>query len=153
MVYRCIVVGFDGSDASRRAVERALGLARAVGARLQLVTVVPPPTVFLGELLVPEAVDTSELERQAMRRLEALAREIRETGGGVEVGYTVLMGDPAEELVGYAEDNGCDLIVVGRRGRGGLERLLLGSVSSKVVSLSHRVDVLVVESASVRREG
>ncbi len=150
-VYRCIVVGFDGSDASRHAVGRAVGLARALGSRLVLVTVVAPPTVFLGELLVPEVIDLSAVVEPAKKQLEALAREIRETTG-VEAEPVILMGDPADELVNYAEENGCDLIVVGRRGRGGLERLILGSVSSKIVSISHRVDVLVVESASAKEK-
>jgi len=150
-VYRCIVVGFDGSAASRHAVGRAVELARALGSRLVVATVVAPPTVFLGELLVPEVVDLSTVVEPAKKQLEALTREIRETTG-VEAEPVVLMGDPADELVNYAEENGCDLIVVGRRGRGGLERLILGSVSSKLVSISHRIDVLVVESASAREK-
>ena len=146
MVYRCIVVGYDGSDASRRAVDRAAGIAKLSGSKLAIVTVVPPPTVFLGELLVPEVLDTSPLEEAARQSLEKVAKELRETVGIENLSTVVLMGDPADEIVGFAEDNGCDLIVVGRRGRGGLERLILGSVSSKIVSISHGVDVLVVES-------
>ncbi len=146
MVYNCIVVGYDGSDASRRAVDRAAGIAKLSGAKLAIVTVIPPPTVFLGELLVPEVVDTSPLEEAARQSLEKVAKELRETAGVENISTAVLMGDPADEIVGFAEDNGCDLIVVGRRGRGGLERLILGSVSSKIVSISHGVDVLVVES-------
>ena len=151
-LYSCIVVGYDGSDAARAAVERALGIARLTGAKLTVVTVVPPPTVFLGELLLPEVVDVSAVEEPARKQLEALVKEIKEAGGFDRVEPVILMGDPADELVHYAEENGCDLIVVGRRGRGGLERLILGSVSSKIVNISHGVDVLVVESASVARK-
>ena len=154
MVYRCILVGYDGSTAARIAVERALELAKLTGAKLVVATVVPPPTVFLGELLVPEVVDMSAVAEPARKQLEAIVREIKEAVGYENVEPVMLMGDPADELVNYAEENGCDIIVVGRRGRGGLERLILGSVSSKIVSISHRVDVLVVESASAReREG
>jgi nucleotide-binding universal stress UspA family protein len=149
-LYSCILVGYDGSDAARRAVERALGLARLSGAKLVVATVVPPPTVFLGELLLPEVVDLNTIEEPARRQLEALVKEIREAAGFDRVEPVILVGDPADELVHYAEENGCDLIVVGRRGRGGLERLILGSVSSKIVNISHGVDVLVVESASLR---
>jgi len=151
-LYRCIVVGYDGSEASRAAVERALALAKLSGGKLVVATVVPPPTVFLGELLLPEVVDVSTVEEPARRQLEALVREIREAAGFENVEPVILMGDPADELVAYAEDNGCDLIVVGRRGRGGLERLILGSVSSKIVNISHGVDVLVVESASLAKK-
>lgn len=151
-LYRCILVGYDGSDASKAAVERALSLAKLSAAKLVVATVVPPPTVFLGELLLPEVVDVSTVEEPARKQLEALVKEIREAAGFQDVEPVVLMGDPADELVSYAEENGCDLIVVGRRGRGGLERLILGSVSSKIVNISHGVDVLVVESASVAKK-
>ena len=151
-LYRCILVGYDGSDASKAAVERALSLAKLSAAKLVIATVVPPPTVFLGELLLPEVVDVSTVEEPARKQLEALVKEIREAAGFQDVEPVVLMGDPADELVSYAEENGCDLIVVGRRGRGGLERLILGSVSSKIVNISHGVDVLVVESASVAKK-
>jgi len=147
MTYRKILVGYDGSDASKRAVMRAVSLARSLGAKITIATVLPPPVVFLGELMVPESIDMKSLEEPAKRELEKLVTEVKETSG-VEADYAILMGDPAEELVSYAEENDYDLIVVGRRGRGGLERLILGSVSSKVVSISKNVDVLVVETGS-----
>ena len=146
MPYKCILVGYDGSEESKRAVARAVEIAKAVGARLRIATVVPPPTVFLGELLIPEQVDVSALESQARQSLESLAKEIREAAQLNTVETVVLVGDPATELVSHAESEGCDLLVVGRRGRGGIQRLLLGSVSSKVVSMSRHVDVLVVKS-------
>lgn len=148
MTYTKILVGYDGSNASKRAVMKAVDLARNLGARITIATVLPPPVVFLGELMVPESVDMKSLEEPARKELERLVTEIKETSS-VEADYAILMGDPAEELVNYAEENSYDLIVVGRRGRGGLERLILGSVSSKVVSISKNVDVLVVET---RRE-
>ncbi|WP_257640409.1 universal stress protein [Pyrodictium delaneyi] len=150
-MYSCILVGYDGSEASRLAIEKAVGLARRLGAKLVIATVVPPPTVFLGELLIPEVTELSEIEKPARERLGKLVKEIREAAGLENVESALLVGDPAEELVNFAEASGCDLIVVGRRGRGGLERLILGSVSSKIVSISHRVDVLVVESSSAKK--
>ncbi len=145
MSYTRILVGYDGSEASKKAVMKAVSLARSLGAKVTVATVLPPPVVFLGELMVPETVDIKSLEEPAKKELEKLVTEIKETNG-VEADYAILMGDPAEELVSYAEENNYDLIVVGRRGRGGLERLILGSVSSKVVSISKNVDVLVVET-------
>ncbi|WP_231656841.1 universal stress protein [Pyrodictium delaneyi] len=150
-MYSCILVGYDGSEASRLAIEKAVGLARRLGAKLVIATVVPPPTVFLGELLIPEVTELSEIEKPARERLGKLVKEIREAAGLENVESALLVGDPAEELVNFAEASGCDLIVVGRRGRGGLERLILGSVSSKIVSISHCVDVLVVESSSAKK--
>ncbi len=144
MFYKCIVAGFDGSDASRKAVERAVEIAKLTGAKLYIVTVIPPPTVFLGELLVPEITDVSRLEKASRNNLDSIVKEIREVTGLTNIEPIVLMGDPAEELVGFAEEKECNLIVLGRRGRGGLERFILGSVSNKVISISHKADVLVV---------
>ncbi len=142
-MYTCIVAGFDGSSASRKAVERAALLAKKLGARLLLVTVVPGPSVFLGELLLPEVFPTEEVIRAAREGLEKLAKELRDQYG-VEVEPLVVEGDVAESLVETAKSNSCGLIVVGRRGRGIAEKLL-GSVSSKLVHIAKGVDVLVVE--------
>ena len=143
-MYTCILVGFDGSEASKRAVERAAGLAEKLGARLRIVTVVPPPTVFLGELLLPEVIPAEDVVKAVREGLEKLAREVRERHTGLTVETDVVEGDPAEGLLEAAREAGCGLIVVGRRGRGLAEKLL-GSVSAKLVQKASGVDVLVVE--------
>ncbi|NPA05430.1 MAG: universal stress protein [Crenarchaeota archaeon] len=145
MVYKHILVGYDGSEASKKAVQKALDLAKVLGAKLHLVTVVPSPVPLVGELLVPEVITVSEILESAEKTLAKLAQEIESTTG-LPVEYTVAEGDPAEEIVETAKRCGCDLIVVGRRGAGRLERLLLGSVSEKVVKITKGVDVLVVET-------
>ncbi|KSW10695.1 hypothetical protein CF15_07865 [Pyrodictium occultum] len=152
MVYTCIVVGYDGSPASRLAVDKAVKLAKLLGARLRVATVVPPPAVFLGEMVIPEQPVVEELVQPARQSLEKLVKEIKETSGLEDVEPVLLIGDPADELVSFAESNDCDLIVVGRRGLSGLRRLIMGSVSNKVVSISHKVDVLVVETSSLKKE-
>ncbi|MET1101081.1 MAG: universal stress protein [Pyrodictiaceae archaeon] len=148
MVYSCIVVGFDGSNASREAVRRALELAKKFSARLSIVTVVPNPLVMLGEYMMPIRLNLAPVVEDAKKRLEGLLRELREISAYDNIGYDVIEGDPAQALVDYARDNKCDLIVVGRRGLRKVERFLIGSVSSRVVSLAHGIDVLVVETIS-----
>ncbi len=148
-MYKCILVGFDGSDASRRAVERAAGIASRLGAKLVIVTVVPPPTVFLGELLLPEVLPNEEVLKSVREGLEKLADELRGRHQGLQVETDVVEGDPAEGLVEAAKDRGCGLVVVGRRGRGLAEKLL-GSVSAKLVHIARGVDVLVVEPGEGR---
>ncbi|HIP66061.1 MAG TPA: universal stress protein [Pyrodictium sp.] len=145
MVYKNILVGYDGSEASRKAVEKATKIAKIFGAKLILVTVIPSPVPLVGELLVPSTAKSTEAVETAKRELEKMARELSEIHE-INVEYQVLQGDPAEELTRYAEEKGCDLIVVGRRGAGKLERLLLGSVSEKVIRLAKKADVLVVET-------
>ena len=62
---------------------------------------------------------------------------------GMEVETRVLKGNPAEKIVSFAEDNNIDMIIVGSLGKGGYERLVLGSVSEKIVRHA-KVPVLVV---------
>jgi len=141
-LYKRILAGYDGSEASRKAVLRAAEIASILEAELHVVTVVPPPSVVLGTLMTPEPLDTKPLIEAARRRLENLSKEV-EKEFGVSVSINVLEGDPSEILIEYSEDNECDLIVLGRRGLSGLERLLLGSVTQRVAAKS-KVDVLIV---------
>ena len=116
---RTIVVGYDGSDSSRRALDAAADLV-GYGSTLSVVT-----------------VQTGEIGRDVPRA----AREHLQ-GRHVEARYHEPAGEPAEQLVEAAETLGADLVVVGRRNRGPL-RALLGSVSSRVVRRAP-CDVLVV---------
>ena len=144
-MYECILVGYDGSEASKKAVVKALSFAQKFSSRLVVSSVVPPVQFLLGEMLTPIPVDTGAVASNAKKTLEALVRELREIGGEIRIDYEVLEGDPAETLLDYALENNCGLIVVGRRGVRGVERALLGSVSSRLVSIARGVDVLVVE--------
>jgi len=141
-VYSKIVVGVDGSEASLRAAEKAADLARSMNASLVLVSVVPPPTVLLGELMTPEIVDPKPLVDAANEALTRVAEKLR-SEKGVEVATRVIVGEPAESIIEIAEDEKADLIVVGRRGLSRIERLFIGSVTKKVLERAH-VDVLVV---------
>lgn len=141
-MYRKILVGVDWSEASLRAARRAASLASKLGARLTLLTVVPPPTVMLGELLSPSVIDTTPLLEAARERLESLSGRLREEYS-VEVDYDAVLGEPADSIVEYAVEGGYDLIVLGRRGLSGLDRLFLGSITRKVLERT-RVDVLVM---------
>lgn len=141
-MYSKIVVGVDGSEASLRAAEKAADLARSMNASLVLVSVVPPPTVLLGELMTPEIVDPKPLVDAANEALTRVAEKLR-SEKGVEVATRVIVGEPAESIIEIAEDEKADLIVVGRRGLSRIERLFIGSVTKKVLERAH-VDVLVV---------
>jgi nucleotide-binding universal stress UspA family protein len=129
-----ILVGFDGSTNARRALEEALDLARA-DTRITVVAAAqtPPPP---GEVLPVGAKSLDERKRE----LEDARRQLAEQGREAEV--VAVSGAPADVLVEEAERRGADLIVVGRRGLNGAERLAMGSVSSKVVRLA-RCSVLI----------
>ncbi len=140
-MYDRILVPTDGSAGVERAVEHAAGLAAAHGADLHAVYVVN--TASFASLPVEtswEGVDgmLREEGREALARVEDLAAD-----HGVDVAGVVREGRPAREIVRYAEDGGCDLVVMATHGRGGIDRLLLGSVTEHVVRASS-VPVLTV---------
>jgi len=129
-----IVVGFDGSANARRALEAALDVAGA-DTRLTVVAAAHSP-VPPGQAL---PVGDEGLEERR-RELEDARRHLAELGREAEV--VAVPGAPADVLVEEADRRGADLIVVGRRGLNGAERLVMGSVSSKVARLA-RCSVLI----------
>lgn len=129
---RTIVVGYDGSDAARRALGRAAELADD-GATVVVLHATPSVYPRPYELTEPAEETRSEALLDEARRLL--------TGRGVEPQTRSPVGSAAEELVAAAKETGADVIVVGRR-RSAVAHLL-GSVSSKVVE-DAPCDVLVV---------
>ena len=119
-----ILVGFDGSPNACRALEEALDVARP-DTRITVVAAAQAPAPP-GQ--VPP-VWAEGLERR-QSELEDARRRLAEMGRDAEV--VAVLGAPADVLVEEAEKRGADLIVVGRRGLSGAERLVMGSVSSKV---------------------
>jgi nucleotide-binding universal stress UspA family protein len=137
-MYRNILVGYDGSDAGRKAFDMALDLSAKHGAELWIVTVAQPPAI--GDEVETEAV--IENSRNYHRRMLAELR-LAVTDKNVKAHYEVAVGHPAEQIIYHADQHGVDLIVVGDRGRSKFARLLLGSVSKQVVQYAGRA-VLVV---------
>ena len=133
---RRIVVGYDGSEHAWRALERSAELARG-GATVTVVTAVPP---LPSKGFDATAVDPSEVSEhgQQLEDAEAFLRE-----RGVDARAVGARGDPADVIVEEARESAADLIVLGPRDRNLLERLLLGSVSSKVIH-DAPCDVLLV---------
>jgi len=133
-VFRCIVVGTDGSDTATQAVRQAIELARAVGARIDLVSAYEPVSdARLREesVQVPKDLQWMINPRDDVQAtLDAAATEIR--AAGVEVEVFALQGDPADAILDVAEERGSDLIVIGNKGMTGAKRFLLGSVPNKV---------------------
>jgi nucleotide-binding universal stress UspA family protein len=132
-MFRSIVVGTDGSDTARQAVRQAIELARAVGARIELVSAYEPVSdARLRESIhVPEDLQWMINPREDVQAtLEQAAGEVR--AAGVEVEVFARQGDPADAILDVAEERGSDLIVVGNKGMTGAKRFLLGSVPNKV---------------------
>ena len=140
-LYERILVPTDGSDATARAVEEAVDLAAAHGATIHALYVVN--TASFASIPTESSVEgvSDMLEREGNAALDAV--ETVATEGGVPVERVQLDGSPAREIIRYAEKADCDLIVMGTHGRGGIDRLLLGSVAERVVR-SSTVPVLTV---------
>jgi nucleotide-binding universal stress UspA family protein len=133
-----ILAATDFSDASEQAVEYAVQLAKALGARLTLVHVFDEPFPYQ----VPVAPEyTADLRA----RLEARCAELRASGCPARA--VVRKGVPWSEVVSAASAEGADLIVVGTHGRRGLPRWLLGSVAERIVRLAPVPVVAVPTSA------
>jgi nucleotide-binding universal stress UspA family protein len=134
MMFKSIVVGTDGSDTANQAVRQAVDLARAVGAKLELVSAYEPvPAQRLSEerRQAPEDLQWAISPREDVdATLEAAAAIGREAGVSVDV-YP-RQGDPADAILDIAEERAADLIIVGNKGMTGAKRFLLGSVPNKV---------------------
>ena len=133
-MFGSIVVGTDGSDTAKEAVRQATELAKAVGARLHLVSAYEPVS---GQRLREERQDVpDDLQWMVNPRedveaaLKAGAKSLQ--GDGVAVETLARQGDPADAILDVAEEKHADLIVVGNKGMTGAKRFLLGSVPNKV---------------------
>jgi nucleotide-binding universal stress UspA family protein len=164
-VYKKILVPLDGSKLAECALPHVEELARGCEAgEVILVSVTErvrgyreledsgrpvigpmggwgEPSQPPGERLIPEA--TGKKEKQAQRYLDRIAKTMK--AKGINVSTEVLLWKPAEAIVGYAKQSGCDLIVMASHGRSGPSRWAYGSVTDKVLR-SSCIPVLMVRA-------
>lgn len=131
------LVGYDGSDAARRAFAFAMELARACGGRVRGVSVLQ--VVEGGDTCALMMTDSSTQRLQEFKD-ELLALD-PDTARLVDVELT--HGSPGDVLLSQVDQHGIDHIVIGHSGRGTLVRWLIGSVSDNVLQQAH-VPVTVV---------
>jgi universal stress protein A len=147
MAFRSILVPVDYSEPSRRALELALTLDEAAD-----VTVVHAwdRPAYVGEEMIAHADGSrrslSELIRENAERemTEFLARV--KTPPGKTFRHHLVTGDPVSAIIAEASKPGYDLVVVGTHGRTGMTKLLLGSVTEKLIRLSP-IPILTVPPA------
>jgi nucleotide-binding universal stress UspA family protein len=135
---RTILVGYDETEGSQRALDRAIELANAFGASLVLTSVAPVVQAAGRGLGATDPIDSPERHREELAHARAYVEE-----RGIEADYVPAIGDPAKAIVMLAEERDVDLIVVGTREPGLAERIVRSSVSQAVSRRSHR-DVLIV---------
>ena len=119
-MYTKILIASDGSATAAKAAARGADLARAVGAEVVL--------VYVGD------------EAAGVKVLDKVKQDL-----GVDAKTRIVQGDPADQILGVAEAEGADLVVVGNKGMTGAKRFLLGSVPNQI---SHHApcNVLIVKT-------
>jgi nucleotide-binding universal stress UspA family protein len=163
-MYRKILVPLDGSELAECAVPHVEVLAKCDAEEVILVSVtelvqdykvlegvggpIPaptggwvPPSRPLGQRLVPEAF--GKKEKEAQRYLDSIAKKL--AAKGINASTEVLLGKPAEAIVGYAKQHACDLIVMASHGRSGPSRWAYGSVADKILR-SSSIPVLIIRA-------
>jgi len=148
-----ILVATDGSECAAVAVDLVAGLSWPMDTELQVVEVVPAGVAVFGGPWPPiTPVDTRTIERDIRERAKRNLKEAAEklAGAGHSVDTVTVAGRAGDTLVTLAYESNADLIVVGSRGHGTLETMLLGSVSSEVIDQAH-VPVLVARGRRIER--
>jgi nucleotide-binding universal stress UspA family protein len=134
-MYQHILISTDGSELAHKAAVHGLSLAKALGARTTVLTVEPSfatPTF------------TKHRTAQTTSALNAIADEAKVSGLQCEI-VRMTQEDPHEAIIAVATDKGCDLIVMGSHGQSGILKMIVGSVTAKVVAQAS-VPVLVYHS-------
>lgn len=136
--YSHVLCPVDFSEISRAALEWSLAFAREIEAKLTVLYVADAGLLSVGNLVaVPETMDT--LRERAQRELQGWKREMNLTGAELQV----VEGSPADAIAETANGSGADLLVMGTHGLRGFQKLLLGSVTEKVLHRA-RVPLLVL---------
>ena len=152
-----ILLATDGSEDAVLAARTAAGLAQKMGSELHAVYVRPRivphhPGYYVGPEVEEHAQQKEQkmLDAEAQRLLDAQAEEVRGAGGNVARAH-LRVGRSDEEIIALAEEIGAGLIAMGSRGRGGIRRTLMGSVSDSVVRHAH-CPVMVVRREKLDEE-
>ena len=147
-MFKNILVSIDGSDSAEKALEAAGDIAKQNDATLHLLHVVRdmqvPLTPGIMEAYEKLQRQRHDVLRQAGEHLVNQAKRNMEAKGVKTVDTDIGSGDPASAIVNYAGRNKIDLIVLGSRGLGSVEGMLMGSVSRKV-SNTAKTSCLVVK--------
>jgi len=142
-VFDKMLLPLDGSEVSETAIPYAIELAKRFGSKVTLLetveslgqaiaTMAPVEPVLVTPETTEQIVEGVEAEQKAAEEyLTAVAAKFK--AEGVETGWVVLSGSPGFEILAYADKEGLDLIVMATHGRGGLDRVIHGSVCDHVM--------------------
>ncbi|MBN2462132.1 MAG: universal stress protein [Dehalococcoidia bacterium] len=129
MAYRRVLVPLDGSDMAERAIPYAKTIAKSKGSEVILFTV--------------SIASVEQLDRPMKAYLELNAKELQSQG--IKASTAIAYGNVADEIVGFADKNNIDLIIISTHGYSGIKRWVLGSVARNVL-YGTGVQVLLIKS-------
>lgn len=124
-----ILVAMDDSDFAKKALEKAIEMTKTTPSQLFILSVAP----MLGAIDWLTPAMTDKLKEKAEIVVKKAAATAEKAGIAVKV-FTEQGVSPADNIITFADENNIDLIVVGHRGKANLEKFLLGSVASRVIS-------------------
>jgi nucleotide-binding universal stress UspA family protein len=130
--FRKLLVGYDGSPQSDKAVDIAFSLAGCLDATVLIFAVARPPEPSISVELEAVLDDAKEHFEEGFKKILEKARSL-----DLEVKMDMAVGHPAEQIIHRAETDGVDLIILGRRGRSMISRMMLGSVSERALRYAH----------------
>jgi nucleotide-binding universal stress UspA family protein len=129
MIMKKILLAFDGSKTSEKALKKTLIIAEKFDSSVTVISVIPE--LYLTELM---EVDRERILKTITDETEKVLQKIKMKAKKIKPIKTVIIqGNPAEEIIKKAGSIKSDLIITGSHGRHGARRFLLGSVSSKIV--------------------
>jgi nucleotide-binding universal stress UspA family protein len=149
-MYANILLSTDGSDVARKGVEHGIALAKALNAKVTVITVTEPLPVDYGGghaggwIPSPEEIDrfNAACNERASKVLDEVRAMAQQIGISAEL-WHIPNAFPAAAIIETAKSRGCDLIIMASHGRRGLRKLFLGSQTSEVLA-DGSVPVLVV---------
>jgi nucleotide-binding universal stress UspA family protein len=148
-VFSKVLVAYDGSDASKRALDHAAKMAAMFEGELVILTVVPKVSVpvYSNAELGAQAMDIASLQERMRENysqsIQKAEEEIKGLYPHLKVDTLLLEGRPASLIVSESDKLGVSLIVMGSRGLGGLTGWILGSTSRQVVDLCTKAILIV----------
>jgi nucleotide-binding universal stress UspA family protein len=151
-IFRNIMVATDGSELVRKAVDTAIEIAKLSKAKLYAVHVITQEEFSVTQHNPREPELKKSIKEQFIAEGKKATTYVETAGKIVNVAVepVILEGNPADEIVDFAEKNDIDLIVMGTLGKTGIQRFLLGSVAENVVRHSKKT-VLVVRGETAEK--
>ena len=150
-MYANILLSTDGSDVAKKGVKHGLALAKALNAKVTVITVTDPLPIDEGSGhaggWIPSKEEVDRFDAASRERADKVLDEVRAVAEQIGISAELLHvpnAHPATAIIETAKSRGCDLIVMASHGRRGLEKLWLGSQTSEVLA-DGSVPVLVMQ--------